>query len=77
MSAETSKTVNTIRNSGARLLNLINDILDAAALRKVRRRGACLPARAAATGAPRMRASGTSATLGVAPRHAMLTLSRD
>jgi signal transduction histidine kinase len=32
---DTCKTVTTIRNSGARLLNLINDILDAAALRKV------------------------------------------
>ncbi|PRW60699.1 hybrid sensor histidine kinase response regulator [Chlorella sorokiniana] len=31
---DTCKTVTTIRNSGARLLNLINDILDAAALRK-------------------------------------------
>ena len=34
--ADTNKTVTTIKNSGARLLNLINDILDAAALRKVR-----------------------------------------
>lgn len=32
--SEISRTVATIRNSGARLLNLINDILDAAALRK-------------------------------------------
>lgn len=36
MPPETTKTLTTIRNSGARLLNLINDILDAAALRKVR-----------------------------------------
>jgi signal transduction histidine kinase len=35
MPADTVKTLTTIRNSGARLLNLINDILDAAALRKV------------------------------------------
>lgn len=35
MQPETTKTLTTIRNSGARLLNLINDILDAAALRKV------------------------------------------
>lgn len=35
-SGETARTVATIRNSGARLLNLINDILDAAALRKGR-----------------------------------------
>ncbi|KAL4447416.1 hypothetical protein ABPG75_004635 [Micractinium tetrahymenae] len=34
MQPETTKTLTTIRNSGARLLNLINDILDAAALRK-------------------------------------------
>lgn len=34
--AETGRTLATIRNSGARLLNLINDILDAAALRKGR-----------------------------------------
>lgn len=33
---ETGRTLATIRNSGARLLNLINDILDAAALRKGR-----------------------------------------
>lgn len=37
MQPETSKTLTTIRNSGARLLNLINDILDAAAIRKVGR----------------------------------------
>ena len=29
------KTINTIKTSGARLLNLINDILDAASMRKV------------------------------------------
>ena len=33
---DTGRTLATIRNSGARLLNLINDILDAAALRKGR-----------------------------------------
>jgi len=33
---ETARTLVTIRNSGARLLNLINDILDAAALKKGR-----------------------------------------
>ena len=36
MPPDTAKTLGTIRNSGARLLNLVNDILDAAALRKVR-----------------------------------------
>jgi len=39
MAPDTCKTLTTIRNSGARLLNLINDILDAAALRKVGRVG--------------------------------------
>lgn len=29
------KTITTIKTSGARLLNLINDILDAASMRKV------------------------------------------
>jgi signal transduction histidine kinase len=31
-----NKTITTIKNSGLRLLNLINDILDAAAMHKVR-----------------------------------------
>ena len=35
-SGENVKTISTIRNSGARLLNILNDILDAVALRKVR-----------------------------------------
>jgi signal transduction histidine kinase len=35
LAPDTAKTLTTIRNSGARLLNLINDILDAAAMRKV------------------------------------------
>ena len=29
------KTINTIKTSGSRLLNLINDILDAASMKKV------------------------------------------
>lgn len=37
----TSKTLNTIKASGKRLLNLINDILDAASLHEVRRVELC------------------------------------
>lgn len=36
MSEQTRKTITTIKTSGSRLLNLINDILDAAAMRMVR-----------------------------------------
>jgi signal transduction histidine kinase len=41
LAPDTAKTLTTIRNSGARLLNLINDILDAAAMRKGAGRGGC------------------------------------
>ncbi len=33
---QVEKTIGTIKNSGGRLLNLINDLLDAATMRKVR-----------------------------------------
>ena len=37
VSAAVTKTISTIKLSGSRLLNLINDILDAASMKRVRK----------------------------------------